>query len=241
MLIIPALDLKEGKCVRLVRGERHRQTVYSDSPVKMALKWQSQGAEYLHLVDLDGAFHGEPKNIEVIKEIRRRLRISIQLGGGIRDMGSIAKLLSLGLDRIILGTVAVSAPDLVRRAVERFGPEKIVVGIDTKGDRVAIRGWEELSKNSALELALRMRQAGIERIIYTDISRDGAMAGPKTEVAKMLAQKTRLKVILSGGISSLEDIMDVASLERFGIEGVIVGKALYEAKVNLREAIQAVR
>ncbi len=240
MIILPALDLKDGKCVRLLRGEKHRQTVYSDDPVKMALKWQSQGAKYLHLIDLDGAFQGEPKNIEIIKNIRHKIQIPIELGGGIRNMGSIVKLLSLGLDRIILGTVAVSDPDLVKRAVERFGPEKIVVGIDARGERVAVKGWEELSEISALELALRMRQTGIERIIYTDISRDGTMAGPNTTIAKDLAQRSGLKVILSGGVCSLEDIMRVSQLERFGIEGVIVGKALYEGKVNLKEAIQAV-
>lgn len=240
MIIIPALDLKDGKCVRLLRGEKHRQTVYSDDPVEMALNWESEGAQYLHLIDLDGAFQGEPQNIEIIKEIVHKIHIPIELGGGIRDMGCIVKMLSLGVNRIILGTAAISDPDLVNRAVERFGPGRIVVGIDARQEMVAVKGWEELSETSALELALRMRRTGIERIIYTDISRDGAMIGPNTEATKRLAQKSGLKVILSGGICCGEDIIRVAQLERFGIEGVIVGKALYEGEVTLREAIQAV-
>ncbi len=240
MIIIPALDLKDGKCVRLLRGEKHRQTVYSDDPVEMALNWESEGAQYLHLIDLDGAFQGEPQNIEIIKEIVHKIHIPIELGGGIRDMGCIVRMLSLGLNRIILGTAAISDPDLVNRAIERFGPGKIVVGIDAKQEMVAVKGWEELSETSALELALRMKRTGIERIIYTDISRDGAMIGPNTEATKRLAQESGLKVILSGGICCGEDIVGVAQLERFGIEGVIVGKALYEGKVNLKKAIQAV-
>ncbi len=240
MIIIPALDLKDGKCVRLLRGEKDRQTIYSDDPVEMALNWESEGAQYLHLIDLDGAFQGEPQNIETIKEIVHKIHIPIELGGGIRDMGCIVKMLSLGLNRIILGTAAISDPDLVNRAVERFGPGRIVVGIDARQEMVAVKGWEELSETSALELALRMRRTGIERIIYTDISRDGTMIGPNTEATKRLAQKSGLKVILSGGICCGEDIIRVAQLERFGIEGVIVGKALYEGEVTLREAIQAV-
>lgn len=240
MIIIPALDLKDGKCVRLLRGEKHRQTVYSDDPVEMALNWESEGAQYLHLIDLDGAFQGEPQNIEIIKEIVHKIHIPIELGGGIRDMGCIVRMLSLGLNRIILGTAAISDPDLVNRAIERFGPGKIVVGIDAKQEMVAVKGWEELSETSALELALRMKRTGIERIIYTDISRDGTMIGPNTEATKRLAQESGLKVILSGGICCGEDIIGVAGLERFGIEGVIVGKALYEGKVNLKKAIQAV-
>ncbi|MCK5329025.1 MAG: 1-(5-phosphoribosyl)-5-((5-phosphoribosylamino)methylideneamino)imidazole-4-carboxamide isomerase, partial [Candidatus Latescibacteria bacterium] len=167
MQILPAIDLKNGMCVRLLQGKKDRETIYSDDPARMALRWQGEGADYLHLVDLDGAFEGTSKNVEAIRSIVEATNIPAELGGGIRDMGAITKLLSLGLDRVILGTVAVTDPDLVRGAIERFGPQKIVVGIDASKGNVAVKGWEEISEVPALELTLKMKKFGVERIIYT--------------------------------------------------------------------------
>ncbi|MCK5381090.1 MAG: 1-(5-phosphoribosyl)-5-[(5-phosphoribosylamino)methylideneamino]imidazole-4-carboxamide isomerase [Candidatus Latescibacteria bacterium] len=237
MQILPAIDLKNGKCVRLLQGKKDRETIYSDDPARMALRWQGEGADYLHLVDLDGAFEGTSKNVEAIRSIVEATNIPAELGGGIRDMGAITKLLSLGLDRVILGTVAVTDPDLVRRAIERFGPKKIVVGIDAKNGKVAVKGWEEISEVPALELTRKMKGLGVERIIYTDISKDGMMVGPNTAATKQLAQQSGLKVIASGGVSTLEDVRNVAALEPFGIDGMIIGKALYEGAINLKEAL----
>ncbi len=237
MQILPAIDLKNGMCVRLLQGKKDRETIYSDDPARMALRWQGEGADYLHLVDLDGAFEGTSKNVEAIRSIVEATNIPAELGGGIRDMGAITKLLSLGLDRVILGTVAVTDPDLVRGAIERFGPQKIVVGIDASKGNVAVKGWEEISEVPALELTLKMKKFGVERIIYTDISKDGMMVGPNIAATKQLAQQSGLKVIASGGVSTLEDVRNVAALEPFGIDGMIIGKALYEGAINLKEAL----
>ena len=237
MQIIPAIDLKNGKCVRLLQGKKDRETIYSDDPVRMALRWQREGATYLHLIDLDGAFEGQSLNVEAIRSIVEATDVPAELGGGIRDMGTITRLLSLGLDRVILGTVAITEPDLVRRAIERFGPQKIVVGIDAKKGKVAVKGWEETSEVSAMELAWKMRNLGVERIIYTDISRDGMMTGPNVAATRELAQQSGLKVIASGGISSPEDVQKVAALEPYGVDAMIIGKALYEGAIDLKEAL----
>ena len=236
MRILPAIDLKNGKCVRLLQGKKDRETIYSDDPVRMALRWQHEGATYLHLIDLDGAFEGHSRNVEAIRAIVEATDILAELGGGIRNMGAITRLLSLGLDRVILGTVAITEPDLVRRAIERFGPEKIVVGIDAKKGKAALKGWEEISEVPATALASKMKALGVERIIYTDISRDGMMTGPNIVATRQLAQQSGLKVIASGGISSLEDVQKVAALEPYGVDSMIIGKALYEGAIELKEA-----
>jgi len=241
MQIIPAIDLKNGKCVRLLQGKKDRETIYSDDPVQMALRWQREGATYLHLIDLDGAFEGQSRNVEAIRSIVEATDVPAELGGGIRTMGTISRLLSLGLDRVILGTVAITEPDLVRRAIERFGPKKIVVGIDAKKGKVAVKGWEETSEVSALELALRMKAFSVERIIYTDISRDGMMTSPNAAATKQLARQSGLKVIASGGISSLGDVQKVADLEPYGVDGMIIGKALYEGAIDLKEAKEKIK
>ena len=237
MQIIPAIDLKNGKCVRLLQGKKDRETIYSDDPVRMASRWQREGATYLHLIDLDGAFEGQSLNVEAIRSIVEATDVPAELGGGIRTMGTVTRLLSLGLDRVILGTVAITEPDLVRRAVERFGPEKIVVGIDARKGKVAVKGWEEVSEVSAKELAWKMRDLGVERIIYTDISRDGMMTGPNVAATRELAQQSGLKVIASGGISSLEDVQKIAALEPYGVDAMIIGKALYEGAIDMKEAL----
>ena len=241
MLVIPAIDLKAGRCVRLLRGRREHETVYSEQPADIALRWESQGAQYLHLVDLDGALEGSSRNLEAVRQILGRIRIPAQLGGGIRTLGAVTKLFSLGLDRVILGTVAVSKPEMVSRAIGRFGAKRIVVGIDATAGRVAIEGWEAETETLATDLALRVKAMGVERVVYTDIARDGMLAGANIDATKQLAEHSGLKVIASGGVSSLDDIRRLRELEPLGVEAVIVGKALYEGAIDLGEALEAAR
>ncbi|MSS70386.1 MAG: 1-(5-phosphoribosyl)-5-[(5-phosphoribosylamino)methylideneamino]imidazole-4-carboxamide isomerase [Candidatus Latescibacteria bacterium] len=241
MTLLPAIDLKAGRCVRLLQGRKEDETVYSDDPAAVARRWQEEGATYLHLVDLDGAFEGASGNLAAITRILEAVDIPIELGGGIRSMGDVSRLLSLGLDRVILGTVAIREPDVVRSAVERFGPDRVVVGIDAREGRVAVKGWVETTEVQAVDLALQMKALGIRRVVYTDISTDGMLVGPNIEATQVLAVETGLRVIASGGISSLDDLRRVAALAPFGVEGVIVGKALYEGRVGLREALKAVK
>ncbi len=241
MTILPAIDLKEGRCVRLLQGRQEDETVYSDDPAAVARRWQDEGATYLHLVDLDGAFEGAFRNLAAITRILETVTIPAELGGGVRSLDDVSRLLSLGLDRVILGTVAIREPDVAQSAVERFGPERVVVGIDAKGGRVAVKGWVETTEVGAVDLALRMKALGVRRVIYTDIATDGMLAGPNIEATRVLAVETGLNVIASGGISSLDDLRRVAALEPLGVDGVIVGKALYEGRVDLREAIEMLK
>lgn len=234
MLLIPAIDLKGGRCVRLVQGKADRVKVYSSDPAKVARRWQKEGARFLHVVDLDGAFSGEAKNLPALKRILEAVTIPIEFGGGVRSLGIIAKLLSLGVDRVILGTATIENKGLVKKAVQRFGPERIVAGIDAKGGKVAVRGWEKKTAVPALNLARKMKTLGVRRVIYTDIARDGMLSGPNIPALKKMAKESGLAVIASGGISTLKDIQKVAAL---GVEGMIIGKALYEEKFTLREAM----
>ncbi|MDW7674750.1 MAG: 1-(5-phosphoribosyl)-5-[(5-phosphoribosylamino)methylideneamino]imidazole-4-carboxamide isomerase [Bacillota bacterium] len=236
MIIFPAIDLRGGKCVRLVQGRLDQETIFSENPVEVAKTWQAKGAEFLHLVDLDGAFAGKPKNLEVIAEIAANVTIPTQLGGGIRNIDTIEEILGLGISRVILGTVAIGNPKLVQEACDRF-PGKIVLGIDSKDGLVAVEGWGTTAEKSAIELALEMKKLGIERIIFTDIRRDGMLSGPNLDSTKELAEKTGLKVIASGGMSSLEDVKAVKALESAGVEGAIMGKALYTNTVKLEDAL----
>ncbi|MBW2505135.1 MAG: 1-(5-phosphoribosyl)-5-[(5-phosphoribosylamino)methylideneamino]imidazole-4-carboxamide isomerase [Deltaproteobacteria bacterium] len=236
MIVIPAIDLKDGKCVRLEQGLMERDTVYSDDPAAMALHWQNEGGELLHLVDLDGAFAGKPKNQDAIKAIVDTISIPLELGGGIRDLQTIEAYLDLGVGRVILGTVAKEQPSLVAEACRAF-PGRIVVGIDAKEGLVAVRGWAEVTEKKATELAQEMEAFGVAAIIYTDIARDGMMQGPNLEATKALAEAISIPVIASGGVSRLEDIHNLLAIESSGIEGVITGKAIYSGALNLREAI----
>jgi len=237
MIVIPAIDLKEGKCVRLEQGLMEKDTVYSDNPAEMARHWQAEGGELLHLVDLDGAFAGVPKNREAIQAIVAAVDIPTELGGGIRDLETIEAYLSLGIDRVILGTVAKENPALVGEACRRF-PGRIVVGIDAKGGLVAVRGWAEMTEKKAIDLAREMEGLGVTAIIYTDIARDGMMQGPNLEATAALAEAISIPVIASGGVSSLDDIRNLLKIEASGIEGVITGKAIYTGSLNLREAVE---
>ena len=234
MIVIPAIDLKDGLCVRLLQGRKEDATVYSHDPVATALMWQSCGAELLHIVDLDGAFTGEQKNIQSVVRIREALSIEIEVGGGIRDLETINRLAAIGVNRIILGTAAVQNPELVADAAVRH-PGKILVGIDARDGMVAVKGWIDVTQVHATDLALRMQDARAAGIIYTDISRDGMLTGPNVEATRQMVEALRIPVIASGGVSSLKDIEDLMTIPR--LWGAITGKALYTGAIDLKQAI----
>jgi phosphoribosylformimino-5-aminoimidazole carboxamide ribotide isomerase len=238
MILYPAIDLKDGQCVRLLRGEMEAATVFSDDPASQAAAFAAAGCEWLHLVDLNGAFAGHPVNAEAVEAILARVSVPAQLGGGIRDMGTIEGWLAKGLARVILGTVAVENPALVREAARAF-PGKVAVGIDAKGGMVATRGWAEVTDVEATDLARRFEDAGVAAIIYTDIARDGAMQGPNVAATEALARAVSIPVIASGGVSSLDDL---AALKATGvIAGAISGRALYDGAIDLGAAIALLR
>jgi phosphoribosylformimino-5-aminoimidazole carboxamide ribotide isomerase len=240
MLLFPAIDLKEGKAVRLLQGRMEDSTVYADNPVDVAKDFESQGAEYLHMVDLNGAFTGKPVNDEIIQRIVRSVTLKIQVGGGIRTMERIKELLELGVERVILGTIAVKNPELVAEAARRYG-KRVIVGIDAKDGLVAVQGWAETTEMTAIDLGKAMKMVGIQSVVFTDISRDGMLQGPNLESTVQMARETGLSVIASGGISTLDDLRNVQAevLKGVSIEGAITGKALYSGAFTLREALEA--
>ncbi len=240
MIILPAIDLKEGRCVRLEQGLMDKDTVYNDDPAAQARLWQEQGGEYLHIVDLDGAFAGTPKNKAAIEAIVAAIDIPSELGGGIRDLQTIEAYLELGINRVILGTIAKENPDLVKEACRRF-PGQIVVGIDAMDGLVAVRGWADVTEKKATEMAREMEDFGVEAIIYTDIARDGMMQGPNIEATRALAESITVPVIASGGLSTLDDIRRLIEIEASGVTGVITGKAIYSGAIDLREAVALTR
>jgi phosphoribosylformimino-5-aminoimidazole carboxamide ribotide isomerase len=239
MEVIPAIDLLGGNCVRLYQGDYGQSEIFGEDPVSMAKKWQDQGATRLHLVDLDGAKTGEPVNLAVIAKVVAALEIPVQVGGGLRDRHRVAQLLSLGVRSAILGTVAVENPDLVGEVCAEF-PGQIIVGIDARNGKVATKGWLETSEVEAVELAGRMAKLGAAAIIYTDIHRDGTMQGPNIDALRELATHIDIPVIASGGISSVTDLLNLLRLEAIGVNGAIVGRAIYTGDVVLKEAIRAV-
>lgn len=239
MQVIPAIDLLDGHCVRLHQGDYDRVTRFNDDPVAQALEWQRQGATRLHLVDLDGARSGTPCNDGAVQAIAAALSIPVQLGGGVRSAERAEQLLGWGLDRVILGTVAVENPELVRRLAGRH-PGRIVVGIDAKEGMVATRGWIEQSTVEATVLAASLEGTGVAAIISTDIATDGTLEGPNLEALRAMAQASSLPVIASGGVGCLTDLLSLLSLESHGVTGVIVGRALYDGRVDLAEALQAI-
>ncbi len=239
MEVIPAIDLLDGKCVRLYQGDYARSEIFNDNPVTVARSWAEQGATRLHVVDLDGAKEGKTSNLASIEAIVAAIAIPVQVGGGLRDRASIARLLDLGVQRCIMGTVAVEQPELVQELCQEF-PEQIVVGIDARQGKVATRGWLETSEVLATDLAQRMAVAGAAAIIYTDIHRDGTMSGPNIDALRELATAIEIPVIASGGVSSLTDLLSLLALEPLGVTGAIVGKAIYTGDVKLTEAVQAV-
>ena len=236
MIIYPAIDIRGGRCVRLTEGRFDAETVFADDPAEMALKWAGMGAEFLHLVDLDGALAGEGKNVPVIERILQSVNIPVQLGGGIRNLETIEKLLALGVTRLILGSAAVKNPQLVEEACKKY-PGHIAVGIDAKNGEVAIEGWGKGSGVAATELAKQMAAYGVETIIYTDISRDGMLSGVNVEATAALARACGVPIIASGGVASIEDIRRVKVVEADGVQGCIIGKAIYTGAVDLKEAL----
>lgn len=240
MLVIPAIDLRKGRCVRLIQGRLEKELVFSDNPVEVARNWEKRGAPWLHVVDLDGAFAGELKNLEFIKNIVKEVNIPVQVGGGIRNLETVRQLLDLGISRVILGTAAVADPEMVRQAVEEFG-ERIMVGIDGRDGQVVIEGWDTTVKKSILDLGQEVEALGIKRIVLTDIRRDGMLKGPNVEGTREMGLSCNLKILASGGISSLEDIRNLKALEPYGVEGIIIGRALYSGVVVLEEALEVVQ
>ena len=242
MLLFPAIDLKEGKAVRLLQGRMEDSTVYSDNPVDLAKDFESQGAEYLHIVDLNGAFTGKPVNDEIIRRIVGSVSLKIQVGGGIRTMERITELIELGVERVILGTIAVKNPELVAEAARRYG-KQVIVGIDAKKGLVAVQGWAETTEMKAIDLGLAMKAMGVQSVVFTDIARDGMLQGPNIASTVQMAQETGLSVIASGGITNLADLrnLQIEVMKGTSIEGAITGKALYSGAFTLREALEAAR
>lgn len=262
MLILPAIDLRHGRCVRLRQGDPNAETVFSDDPAAMAQHWVWQGAQWLHVVNLDGAFGQKAKlagstidlspdqlasdqqqaalpiNLQRLHAMRQVVDVPIQFGGGIRSLEDVALALALGASRVVLGTVAVREPAIVREALARFGPDRIVIGIDARDGRIATHGWAQTSKLEAAELAGAMKEAGVQRVVYTDISRDGMLIGVNVTATAELARRSGLAVIASGGVSDIEDIQRLLDYESDGIEGVITGQAIYTGVLDLREAIR---
>lgn len=234
MRIYPAIDIKDGKCVRLLQGRFSDVTVYGDNPADMAKKWEKEGGEYIHVVDLDGALKGHGVNSAIIKEICKSVNVPVQTGGGIRTMEDIETKLNLGIDRVIIGTKAVQDKEFVKRAVDKY-KEKIVIGIDAKDGLVAISGWEEVSEFQAVDFAKKMTDIGVKTIVYTDISTDGTLGGSNVRAMAEMAKSVPCDIIASGGIGNIEHIKQLLPT---GVEGVIVGRALYTGNVDLKEAVK---
>src|SRR4030042_2396719 len=235
MYVIPAIDLKDGQCVRLQQGKKDAVTIYSRDPSTTARKWESYGAKVLHVIDLDGAFTGSQKNLKGILEIRKSVKMVIQVGGGIRDIATVNRLLSAGINRVIIGTSAIEDFGFVIEACNKF-PGKIFVGIDAKDGKAAVKGWEEISSIEAKELAKRIENVGISGIIYTDILRDGMLTGPNIPAVEDLVKTVNIPVIASGGIATLEDIKNLLKIKN--LYGAITGKAIYSGSLDLREALR---
>lgn len=237
MILIPAIDLKDGQCVRLRQGEMNDATVFSDDPEKMAQHWFEQGARRLHLVDLNGAFAGEPKNFPVISDILRAVgqHIPVQLGGGIRDLATVEKYLKLGLNFVIIGTAAVKNPDFVRAAAREFSGH-VIVGLDAKEGYVATDGWANVTDIQVIELAQQFEHDGVVSIVYTDIGRDGMLSGVNVEATEQLANALKIPVIASGGLTNLDDIRALCAVQSSGVEAAITGRAIYEGTIDFQEA-----
>jgi phosphoribosylformimino-5-aminoimidazole carboxamide ribotide isomerase len=239
MIIIPAVDIKDGKCVRLLQGRMDAQTVFSDDPSGMAKRWENEGASLIHVVDLDGAVSKNPKNVKSIQKILQTVTADIQVGGGIRNMETIQMYLDLGVKRVIIGTEAIRNPSFVKDACKSF-PSSIVVGIDARNGMAAIEGWTETTKTSAIDLAKQFEDCGVAAIHFTDIHRDGMQTGPNIEETRRLAESVSIPVVASGGVSDLQDIERLLPLQAVGVTGVIVGRALYSGTVDLKEAMSLV-
>ncbi len=237
MIIIPAVDIKGGRCVRLREGRAQDETIFSEYPQEMAQKWVDQGAERLHIIDLDGAFEKGPRNSSVIRDIVKAIDVPIQLGGGIRDLRTVESYLSLGVAQVILGTMALKGPALFEEACRKF-PDQIIVSLDARDNRMAVEGWTEISEIDPVDMAKQCENWGAKAIIFTDISRDGTQQGPSLSSTRRLTQASRLPVIAAGGIATLDDVRDLAPLEKDGLVGMITGRAIYSGSLILSEAIE---
>jgi len=235
MMIFPAIDIKEGKCVRLLRGEFDQKTVYFDDPTEAALAWKKKGAKYIHMVDLDGALLGKGKNKEAVKKILKAIDVPVQLGGGIRTVEIAKEWIDIGISRVILGTVAVKNPEIVSELIEKIGSEKVLVSIDAKEGMVCTEGWMETSELEAVAFAKDLEKKGVKTIVYTDIAKDGMLIGPNFEELSKLQAETKMDIIASGGIGN---ITHVEKLAKMGLYGAITGKALYEGTLTLEEALE---
>jgi len=238
MNIYPAVDIKEGKCVRLIQGDFSQETVYLENPIEAAKLWQSKGAKWIHIVDLDGAKSGTPGNFDTIKDIRKAVSVSIQVGGGIRNISTVEDYLNLGIDRVIFGSSAINDLTLIKETIDRFGADKVAVGVDVRQNQVAIEGWTK-SSGITVEMVLgQLKEIGVKTIIYTDISRDGMMKGPNFSGIEKVLSFGDFSVIASGGISCLEDLEQLASYEQKGLDGAIIGKALYSCALDLEMVLE---
>ena len=235
MLLIPAIDLKNGRCVRLLQGEADAETVYSDDPAAMARSFEDAGAKRLHLVDLDGAFRGQGTNLDSIHSILKTISIPVQLGGGLRTADDVEQMLELGVSSVIIGTMAVKNPDVFEDIIKQYSGEQIILGIDARNRKVAIEGWQEGTEIYDVDFALHWKKVGIQRVVFTDIARDGMLSGPNMEALRNFARGTGLKIVASGGVSSMEDLELLKTLEADGVDQVISGKAIYEGKLDLKE------
>jgi len=234
MIVYPAIDIKNGKCVRLVQGDPCNETVYGDDPVEIAHMWEDAGATFIHVVDLDGAFTGNPTNLPIVKEMVQSLHIPVQLGGGIRSLDDIAlRLEDIGVERVILGTAVLETPEIVVEGVKRF-PGRIVAGLDAKNGKVLIRGWLKDTEQSIFHLTGKVKEMGVDTIVYTDVSRDGMLSGPNFEITAQLISKTGMNIIASGGIHHINDIIQLKNL---GVSGVIIGKSLYTGDISIQSAL----
>ena len=237
MIIIPAIDLINGECVRLYQGKKEEKTVFSSSPLKIAKQWQKQGAQLIHVVDLEGAFSGSPQNLSTVMHIVQGIKTAIELGGGIRTSATVKNLLESGIHRVILGTIAFTEPLQVKALCEEF-PGRISVGIDTKDEKIAIHGWTEMTDSLTLKFCRQFEDWGVRNIIFTDIKTDGTLKGPNIKAIRKLLENINTPLIASGGVSTMEDLKELADLESLGLEGVIIGKALYTGDIDLGEAIR---
>jgi phosphoribosylformimino-5-aminoimidazole carboxamide ribotide isomerase len=238
MIIIPAVDIKDGRCVRLLQGKMDAETVFSDDPAAMARRWADEGAALLHLVDLNGAVNKRPENLTSIKNIVKAVDIPVQVGGGIRNMETLTMYIELGVAKVVIGSEAVNNPELVKAAGEKF-PGQVVVGIDARDGRVATEGWTETTGVTAVDLARQFEDCGVAAVNFTDINRDGMRTGPNIEATRMLAEAVQIPVVASGGVSTINDIKALAAVQDAGITGVIVGRALYDGSLDLAEAMAA--
>ncbi len=241
MLLIPAIDLRNGFCVRLLQGDSDKETVYSNDPAAMAVTFEEAGAKRLHLVDLDGAFQGEGANISSIRSILKNVSIPVQIGGGLRTEEDIDRMLALGVSAVIVGTMAVKHPDVLEKLLKKYTDEQIILGIDARNRKVSIEGWKESTQIQDVKFALRWKNSGIKRVVFTDISRDGMLSGPNLAALREMAEHTGLKIVASGGISSMDDLEQLKTLEPNGVDQAISGKAIYEGKIDLKRIFKCLQ